>query len=135
MRRQMKIVKQFSLRPATMKDVKILVKMNQDLIRDEKSENPMSLQQLLERMSRLLENNWHAELLLKDGQIIGYALFQYRSNAGRQEVFLRHYFIQSAHRGQGYGREGIVQLRDQVFPKDSILVIDVLESNPEGKAG
>ncbi len=48
------------------------------------------------------------------------------------EVYLRQYFIASAYRRKGYGREGIHLLKTSLFPSHSTLIIDVLERNSGG---
>jgi predicted acetyltransferase len=127
---------QVVLRRATADYVHKLTEMNQELIRDEKSENPMNFEQLYSRMEGLLKENWNAELILFNNEIIGYALFQYRSNVHFKdniEVYLRQYYVCASFRGRGYGRAGIDSLRATVFPKQSTLIIDVLEHNLNGK--
>jgi predicted acetyltransferase len=125
-----------TLRHATADEIHILTEMNQELIKDENSENPMNFEQLFFRMEGFISDNWNAQLILIDNEIIGYALFQYRNNIYSKdsiEVYLRQYFIRLSYRGKGYGRAGINLLRTTIFPKQSTLIIDVLEQNPIGK--
>jgi GNAT superfamily N-acetyltransferase len=125
-----------SLRNAAVADIHKLTEMNQELIKDENSENPMNFEQLFFRMEGLLSENWNAQLVLIDNEIIGYALYQYRNNIYYQdilEVYLRQYYIHLSYRGRGYGRAGINLLRTTIFPKQSTLIIDVLENNPSGQ--
>jgi len=125
-----------TLRQARLADAPMLAILNQELIQAEQSDNPMNLTQLTDRMVRFLQEPWEAQILLSQGEIVGYALYQCRINEinpEKMQVYLRQYMIRDAYRGQGYGRAGMILLRSHVFPKSSDVIIDVLESNPEGQ--
>ena len=63
-----------SARAATEKDLSILVTMNKRLIEDEGHRNPMSLDQLRDRMQSWLTSNWAVNLFSKeDNAIVGYS--------------------------------------------------------------
>jgi len=124
-------------RCADEQDVPELTAMNQDLIRDEGSRNPMHEPALARRMSEFLRNDWRAVLFLQDGQTVGYALFQERPHeydSTRTSVYLRQFYIRDAFRRQGLGSEGIRLLREAVFPASAELSVDVLASNRAGSA-
>ncbi len=123
------------LRRAIENDLKILAQMNKKLIDDEGSSNPMSIQELEERMKSWFLLDWNIDLICNDAQIIGYALYQYRENQNdkeQEEVFLRQYFINPDFRNQGFGQAGIKLLLEKRFKPDQTIIIDVLESNPRG---
>lgn len=129
-------VMNLTLRQARLADAPMLAILNHELIRAEQSENPMNLAQLTERMVRFLQEQWEAQILLSQGEIVGYALYQTRSNEANPEqlqVYLRQYMIRDAYRRRGYGRAGIRLLQSNAFPASTELIIDVLESNPEGR--
>jgi predicted acetyltransferase len=119
---------------AQISDVQILSQMNKELIEDEKSENPMTVDELTTRMKDFLNNGWKAVLLVLGDQNIGYALYQERvdTNIRSRAVYLRQYFICRQYRGRGFGKQGIDLLRYEIF-QDATVSIDVLESNPGGK--
>lgn len=52
-----------SCRQAITEDVPLLARMNQQLIEDEASRNPMSLSELENRMSNWLESDWLAVVI------------------------------------------------------------------------
>ncbi len=123
------------LRKAGVSDIEILALMNSQLIEDEGSQNPMSIQQLEVRMLNWLKEHWEIDLICESERVVGYALYQFRQNPYFQEqdeVYLRQYFISREHRGKGLGLEGIRVLKESRFNKASTIVIDVLESNSRG---
>ena len=67
--------KEIRLRPATLDDVTILAEMNQQLVLDEGSRNPMALEQLKERMYRWLTGDRDAVIVERRDETIGYMLF------------------------------------------------------------
>ncbi|UVI28039.1 GNAT family N-acetyltransferase [Paenibacillus spongiae] len=126
----------FVLKQAGMDNIHALTEMNQELIIDEQSENPMNYTELYNRMTEFLNNDWTAMLLLYKGEMIGYGLYQERRkifDPSKAEIYLRQYFIKRPFRGLGLGREGIRKLRAEVFPNAAVLIIDVLELNQAGR--
>lgn len=104
---------------------------------DEGSPNPMSLDELEQRMRDWLKSGWHIDLLCKDNDVVGYALYRFRQNEyfpDREEVYLRQYWIGREFRRNGYGREGIRMLRILRWKPRQTVIIDVLECNPIGKS-
>lgn len=47
---------------------------------DEGSPNPMSLDELEQRMRDWLKSGWHIDLLCIDKDVVGYALYRFRQN-------------------------------------------------------
>ncbi|KOR90245.1 GNAT family N-acetyltransferase [Paenibacillus solani] len=127
---------QLLLKEANLDDVHMLTEMNQELIREENSENPMTYSQLYNRMSGFLDNDWRAVFLIINDEIAGYALFREREHGfdpNQKEVYIRQYLIRKSYRGRGWGRTGIQLLIFNVFPLNATILIDVLESNPVGR--
>lgn len=128
------------LRSAMLDDLDTLTDMNQQLIEDEGSPNPMSWIELRRRMQAWLQDSsWHADLLVReeDGEIIGYALYHFKKNPYfpiMDEVYLRQYFIKRDYRKQGFGLEGIQRLKESRFVGVDTIEIDVLESNSRGRS-
>jgi ribosomal protein S18 acetylase RimI-like enzyme len=121
------------LRRATPGDVAALAQMNRQLIMDEQSRNPMTLDQLTRRMRHWLTDDWHAVLLLVDHDIAGYALFQVRADEyqpSQSEVYLCQLFIKQPQRRKGWGRIGFEMLSRDFFPAGATIVCDVLETSP-----
>ncbi|WP_219836783.1 GNAT family N-acetyltransferase [Paenibacillus sp. R14(2021)] len=117
-------------------DAALAARMNRQLILDEQSENPMSLDELEARMLKLMASGYTCAILRLDAAIAGYALYQLRRHpydAERQEIYLRQYYIEPAYRGRGIGRAGVQLLQERAFPPGATVIIDVLSSNPAGE--
>ncbi len=109
--------------------------MNHQLIKDEKSPNPMGVEQLLERMWGWLEMGYHAVLFKRADEVIGYALYRFEDETLREQrvVYLRQFFIERAYRGQGLGRQAFQELRRDFFEEAQVR-LEVLTANSNGSA-
>ena len=68
-----------ALHPATQADLPLLAEMNKRLIDDEGSRNPMTVNELRERMQGWLRTDWQIRLFSDEAEnIIGYAVYQLR---------------------------------------------------------
>lgn len=63
----------------TKHDVPQLALMNKHLIEDEKSNNPMTVTALEERMQELINDGYNAYFFIEDDIVVGYALIKYTS--------------------------------------------------------
>jgi GNAT superfamily N-acetyltransferase len=117
-----------SSRQATEADIPLLGELNHQLIRDEGHRNPMTMAQLQERMRDWLAGKYAATLFEDEGRVVAYAL--YRKEPAL--IYLRQFFVQRDQRRKGYGKRAIQLLRDQIWPKDKRLVVEVLSSNEGG---
>lgn len=124
-----------TLRHATTNDTSLLAPMNKRLIDDEGSTNPMSLPQLESRLRQWLSAEWHGELFLHDATVVGYVIYRLQRNEfdNRETVYIRHYFIEREYRRLGYGREGLSKLKEERFPKDVTVYLEVLTHNSRGR--
>lgn len=111
---------------ATERDLDLLAQWNHQLIRAEGHRNPMSVEQLRDRMQEWLEREYKAVVFDVGSDPIAYAL--YREND--QEIYLRQLFVKRGHRRCGIGREAIAVLRKRIWPPRKRLTVDVLTSNP-----
>lgn len=59
------------IRSANQSDLPSLTQMNKKLIEDEGSRNPMSMNELQERMRNWILGNWNVDVLQDDDKIIG----------------------------------------------------------------
>ncbi len=127
----------WQLRRAGAEDVPALAVMNQRLIADEGSRNPMALPALAARMAGFLASGWQAVLIAGGGEPIGYCLFQVRPDdyvPDRQTVYVRQYFIASEHRRAGLGRAAFERIAADFFPADTAEIgLEVLTANPGGE--
>jgi GNAT superfamily N-acetyltransferase len=112
-------------RQATEADVAVLAVMNQQLIEDEASANPMSLAELTARMRDFLAGAYSAVLFELTGEPVAYALFRAEGDG----IFLRQFFVGRAHRGIGIGRRAMSLLISDYFPPGCRVTVDVLVGN------
>lgn len=125
------------LRPASLDDVTLLAKMNQQLIIDENSANDMSLSQLERRMNGWLSSNRQAVIVERGGEVIGYLLYRHNVDEYypyKNSIYVRQFFILPSYRRRGIGQIAFEQIVSEYFPEGFAIMLDVLESNPEGKA-
>jgi len=122
------------LRKATINDISALAEMNRQLIEDERSRNPLNVRQLELRMQSWLDGSWSAIMIYKNDNLIGYLLYQQRTDdfyPDQRIIFVRQFFVQRTYRRRGIGREAFEQIADQFFPSDARVTLDVLATNPE----
>jgi GNAT superfamily N-acetyltransferase len=112
-------------RRATERDIELLGRLNQELIRDEGHRNPMSVHDLVERMSQWLAGDYTAILFEENGAVVAYALYCEKPD----EVHLRQLFVVRDRRRNGIGRQSIEILRSEIWPKTKRLTVDVLVRN------
>lgn len=125
------------VRRAEERDLPLLALMNQTLIRDEGSRNPMSLPELEARMSGWLASEWCMAVLEVSGAIIGYSVFRIGKDSyfpERDFVYVRQYFIRSEYRGKGLGRACFKSMVETHFPKGCRIELESLATNPGGMA-
>lgn len=129
--------KDIHLRPATLDDVIILAEMNQQLIIDEGSHNQMTFEQLKERMYRWLTGERDAVIVERKDRVIGYMLYTRVADEYfpyKDSIYIRQFFIEPSFRRRGIGQIAFERIVTDVFDENVALTLDVLESNPEGKA-
>lgn len=122
------------LRKATINDITALAEMNKQLIRDERSRHSMNVNQLELRMQSWLDGDWSAIMIYKNNDLIGYLLYQQRSDdydPDQRIIFVRQFFVQRTYRRRGIGREAFEAIAAQFFPSDAQVSLDVLSTNPE----
>lgn len=118
------------LRPAAPEDLPLLAALNQELIRDEGSRNPMDLPGLEHRMRVWLEADYDAILFEVDTEVVGYALF--RPEWGG--IHLRQFLVRTGRRRRGLGLEAMRLLRSRIWPAGARVTLEVLRTNPGGLA-
>ena len=116
-------------RRATLADVPLLAEWNRQLIQDEGHRNRMTLPELQARMRGFLEGEYTAILFEQEGAPaavpVAYAL--YRQDA--DSLYLRHFFVERSHRRQGIGRQAMALLRQEIWPPDTRITVEVLVHN------
>jgi len=131
------IILSIKLRSATIADAPKLAEMNQHLIIDENSRNRMSLEELTDRMRGWMLEGRSVIIVERHEAIIGYLV--YYTNKEKyypytNNVYVRQYFIDASYRRRGVGQVAFEQITRDYFPDNAIVMLDVLQSNPEGQA-
>lgn len=125
------------LRSATLEDVPILAAMNQQLIVDENSKNTMTDSQLERRMEAWLSSNRQAVIVERGSEIVGYMLYHHNTDEYfpyKNSIYVRQFFILPSYRRRGIGQGVFEQIISKYFLEGHAIMLDVLETNPEGKA-
>lgn len=120
------------LRKANINDIAVLAEMNQQLIADERSRNPLNVSQIESLMHSWLDGSWSAVMISKNENLIGYLLYQQRRDDYDPEqliIFVRQFFVQRTYRRRGIGREAFEQIVSEYFPSDATIMLDVLATN------
>lgn len=111
-------------REAQETDIGLLADWNHQLIRDEGHRNPMTVDQLAERMKKWLSGEYRA-ILFSEVAPVAYALFR----VDPELIYLRQLFVSSDRRRSGIGRAAFEILRGEVWPPGVRLTVDVLCQN------
>lgn len=110
---------------AIIADAGLLASLNKQLIEDEGHRNPMSVEQLAERMADWLAGEYRAVLFEEAEETIGYALFRREA----EQIYLRQFFIVREQRRKGWGRAAMQALRERVWADAGRLRVEVLTGN------
>jgi predicted acetyltransferase len=106
-------------------DCPLLAEMNHQLIRDEGHRNPMTVEELEQRMREWIRSGYVAVIFEEDGKTVAYAL--YREEA--DEIYMRQFFVLREHRRRGHGRTAFSTLRTRIWPADKRLTVSTLSQN------
>lgn len=129
--------KETHLRLASADDIVILIEMNQQLLIDEGKHNQMSFDELKIRMMAWLKGKREAVIVERKGAVIGYMLYGRVADEYfpyKDSIYIRQFFIQPSYRRRGIGQVVFEQIVTNFFEPGVALTLDILESNPEGKA-
>ena len=107
-------------------DVSRLAEMNKHLIEDEKSDNPMNLSDLENRMSGFITNEYNAYFFVENDVVVGYALVR----ESETETYLRQFYIERDLRRNHLGTDAFNAL-SKYLGKDNIT-LEVLPWNDRG---
>jgi len=119
-----------SWREASEDDLGLLADWNLQLIRDEQHRNPMTVGQLAERMRNWLKTGEYRAVVFSSDAPVCHAVF--KQDAGL--IHLRQFFVRRDRRRTGIGRAAVAILREQIWPRDVRLTVDVLCHNEGGVA-
>jgi len=96
------------IRAATDRDLQVLAEMNFQLIKAEWHRNPMNVEELQQRMSNWLRNNYHAAIIEVDSDIVGYALWREE----HEFFYIRQFFIKAEKRRNNIGKKAFELLKN-----------------------
>ena len=114
------------IQKCTMEDCVKLAEMNKKLIDDEKSNNPMNIGELQNRMRDFLDGEYSAYFFVEEDAVVGYALVRHTSNP----IYLRQFFIDREYRRRKNGKQAFQKLME--YLKIETIDIDVLPWNHAG---
>lgn len=110
----------------TLTDIHQLAVLNKQLIDDEKSDNPMNIDELEERMLSFLNTEYDAYFFILSEKIIGYALVKNTCNP----IYLRQFLIDRKYRKHHYGTDALNSLIEYLGINS--IDIEVLPWNERG---
>jgi len=114
---------------ATLDDVPILVRMNRQLVEDERHRNRLKSDTWFEeRMRGFLTGKYHAVLFEINGAVVAYALYTDHP-AHDDTIYLRQIFVDRDHRRRGIGRQVMKTLKNKIRSKDKRVTVEVLVHN------
>lgn len=116
-----------NVKKCELKDAETLAILNKQLIEDEKSDNPMNVKELEERMRGFLTSDYQAYFFEVDNNIVGYALVKTTCTP----LYLRQFLIDRKYRKKHYGTDAFHSLLRHLGIDN--IDIEVLSWNEAGK--
>ena len=110
----------------TLSDAGRLAMLNRQLIEDEGSDNPMTLEELETRMRGFLDADYDAFFFTEESEVIGYALVSTKASP----LYLRQFFISRDHRRDHRGTEAFRLLMREL--ETDAIDVEVLSWNEPG---
>jgi ribosomal protein S18 acetylase RimI-like enzyme len=117
-------------RVADPSDAELLGRLNFQLIRDEGHRNPMSEDELADRMREWLRSGeYEAALFFSGAELVGYALWR---KEGADGIYLRQFFVDRNWRRRGIGAAAFHLLAPELIPAGTRIKLEVLCGNAIG---
>jgi predicted acetyltransferase len=85
----------------------------------------MTVPELEQRTRGWLQSEYAAVIFGENGNVVAYALYREQP----EEIYLRQLFVVRSRRRQGIGRHAMKILREQIWPKQRRLTVEVLIKN------
>ena len=115
-------------------DVPILAAMNRQLVEDEQHRNRFKPDAWFEeRMRGFLTEGYQAVLFELEEEVVAYALYT-RHPDHSDTIYLRQVFVDRTRRRQGIGREVMRLLKEEIWPQDRRVTVEVLVGNQVARA-
>lgn len=115
-----------TIQKCALEDYKYLAKLNKELINAEGSDNPMTPEELEERMKNFLQTTYEAYFFIEQNTIVGYALI----NIDCKPLYLRQFMIIPEYRRRHYGKQAFQKLLS--YLETDSIDIEVLSNNIPG---
>lgn len=113
---------------ASWQDCAYLGRLNKRLIEDEGHSNPMTEEQLAERMAGWIATNYSAYIMTANGEKVGYCVSRYDGDA----IYIRQLYIDRDYRRHGYGKYLVNWLHQHAWQARK-LRLEVLAWNERGR--
>lgn len=133
------MAERLTLRTAGLDDVSTLAELNQQLLEDENSRFQPGLGTLANRLADWISGlEWSVEMFHDErGELVGYITHGRRFNQaapGGDEMYIRQFVIDRAHRRRGHGQAAIALFLETRCRPGMRVMLDVLKTNPAGRA-
>ena len=115
-----------TIQKCTINDCKYLAELNKELINAEGSDNPMTVEELEERMKDFLQTFYEAFFFIEQNTVVGYALVKIDC----KPLYLRQFMIIHEYRRRHYGEQAFRMLLS--YLKTDFIDIEVLSNNDRG---
>ncbi|BAS26748.1 GNAT family N-acetyltransferase [Limnochorda pilosa] len=107
-------------------DSSVLAELNHQLIQDEGHRNPMTVEELGDRMRGwLASGEYSAVLFFWESKVVAYALYR----ETKDEIYLRQFFVVRNRRREGIGRGALMDLFTDIWSLDKRRTVSVLANN------
>ncbi len=117
------------VRIANLSEAALIGSLNKQLIEDQGHRNPMTVEELTERVSNwITTGEYRIVLLLSASQleeVVGYATY----SESEDEVHLRQFLILPDYRRRGFGSAAFRAMKQQLWPRNSRVRVEALTHN------
>jgi GNAT superfamily N-acetyltransferase len=113
-------------RLATPADIPLLADLNRQLVEDERDPRVFSLDELVTFWEKWLASDYQAVIFEQAGETAAYALYRPDEEG---TTYLRHFFVCREFRRRGLGRKAMQQLREEIWPPGTRILLEVLLDN------
>ena len=111
---------------ASDQDINLLLKMNYDLMDDEKFDRPLPEEKLIERWKEFLTDNFLTLLIKIENEVVGYSVIHDHPHP----KYIRHFFIKRDFRRKGIGTKAINLILEYLNVNE--MDVDVMFWNLDG---
>lgn len=129
---------EITMRVASPGDHATVCRLNQKLKDDEGARARLPWEDLVARLRGWLrDEGYEAVLFERGGDPVAYIIFRREPDpcvSGGEMIYIRQFYVEREFRLRGIGRSAIVKWRAEFVPDGMHIEMDVLETNPGGRA-